>query len=36
MDILENEGVSLAIPKRKLYIDSKSEGHGKVRCESLK
>ena len=36
MDILDHEGVSLAIPNRKLYIDSKTGGNGKVRCESLK
>ena len=36
MDILDNEGVSLAVPNRKLYVDSKTEGNGKVRFESLK
>lgn len=36
MDILDHEGVSLAIPNRKLYVDSKSEENGKVRCEFLK
>ncbi len=36
MDILDNEGVSLAIPNRKIYVDSKSEGNGKVRWEFLK
>ena len=36
MDILDNEGVSLAIPNRKLYVDSKTEENGKVRFESLK
>ncbi|MFJ8065694.1 mechanosensitive ion channel family protein [Psychrobacillus sp. NPDC096426] len=30
MDILDNEGVSLAIPNRKLYVDSKTEVNGKV------
>ncbi|MCM3763848.1 mechanosensitive ion channel family protein [Neobacillus niacini] len=36
MDILDHEGVSLAIPNRKLYIDSKSEENDKVRWEFLK
>ncbi|MBU8878778.1 mechanosensitive ion channel family protein [Bacillus sp. FJAT-29790] len=36
MEILDKEGVSLAIPNRKLYVDSKSEGNGKVRSESFK
>ncbi|MBS4212747.1 mechanosensitive ion channel family protein [Neobacillus rhizophilus] len=36
MDILTNEGVSLAIPNRKLYVDSKSDVNGKVRWEFLK
>ena len=36
MDILDNEGVSLAVPNRRLFIDSKTEGNGKVRFESLK
>jgi MscS family membrane protein len=36
MDILNNEGVSLAIPNRKLYVDSKTEENGKVRYASVK
>jgi MscS family membrane protein len=36
MDILDHEGVSLAVPNRKLYVDSKTEGIGKVRFESIK
>ena len=36
MDILDQEGVSLAVPNRKLYVDSKTEDNGKVRLESLK
>ncbi|WP_066309548.1 mechanosensitive ion channel family protein [Bacillus sp. FJAT-29814] len=36
MDILDHEGVSLAIPNRRIYVDSKSEGNGKVRWEFLK
>jgi len=31
MDILDHEGVSLAVPNRKLYVDSKTEENGKVR-----
>ena len=30
MDILDTEGISIAIPNRKLYIDSKTEGNSKV------
>ena len=36
MDILDHEGVSLAVPNRKLYVDSKTEENGIVRFESLK
>ena len=36
MDILDNEGVSLAVPNRRLYLDSKTEENGKVRFDSLK
>ena len=34
MEILTNEGVSIAIPTRKLYVNSQSMENGKVRCES--
>ncbi|MBA9026533.1 MULTISPECIES: mechanosensitive ion channel family protein [Bacillaceae] len=33
MDILDNEGVSLAIPNRRLYVDSKLEANSKVEYE---
>ncbi|MFZ7942587.1 mechanosensitive ion channel family protein [Neobacillus sp. 19] len=36
MDILDHEGVSLARPNRKIYVDSKSEDNSKVRWELLK
>ena len=36
MDILDHEGVSLAVPNRKLYVDSNSEENGKVRYEFVK
>ncbi|WP_338473016.1 mechanosensitive ion channel family protein [Niallia sp. XMNu-256] len=36
MDILENEEVSLAVPNRKLYVNSKAEGYRKVTFKPLK
>lgn len=30
MEILENEGVLLAIPSRKLYVEQDTDGHLKV------